>query len=144
MMNSPRLRRRFAAFLLAWSALFMSSLAWAGSYLDRAALLLDEARREGDMLLPRTYDKEMVLVVKALTEARAKVSRQMEVPAPVAKAHPHLLLVLANYERAADAAAEGNFKKFVEHLNMARDEDRTFRAVLAELSYTLPDLNPKR
>lgn len=143
-MIPPRLRRLIASLLLALGALFVSPLAWAGSYLDRAALLLDEARREGDMLLPRTYDKEMVLVVKALTEARAKVSRQMEVPAPVAKAHPHLLLVLANYERAADAAAEGNFKKFVEHLNTARDEDRTFRAVLAELRYTLPDLGPKR
>ncbi len=96
------------------------------------------------MLLPRTYDKEMVLVIKTLTEARVKVARKMEIPAQVAKAHPHLLLVLENYERAADAAAEGNFKKFVEHLNTARDEDKTFRAVLAELRYTLPDLNPKR
>jgi hypothetical protein len=121
-----------------------ASPAWAGSYLDRAALMLDEARREGDLLQPRTQDKELVLVVKTLAEARAKVGRMMEVPAAVAKAHPHLLLVLENCERAADAASEGNFKKFMEHLLVARDEDRTFRSVLGELGYTLPDLTTRR
>jgi hypothetical protein len=116
----------------------------AGSYLDRAAVLLDEARREGDLLQPRTNDKELILVIKALTEARAKAARKMEVPAQVAKAHPHLLLVLANCESAAFAAEEGNFKKFMEFLNAARDEDRTFRAVLSELGYTLPDIGSKK
>jgi hypothetical protein len=141
------IRRHFArvavalAFSLTWLA---AAPAWAGSYLDRAALLLDEARREGDMLQPRTNDKEMVLIVKALAEARAKVGRKMEVPAAVVRAHPHLLLVLENCERAADAAAEGNFKKFMEHLMTARDEERTFRALIAELGYTLPEAGAKR
>jgi hypothetical protein len=143
-MSLLRLRRVVVAFLVALVALGVAPVAWAGSYLDRTALLLDEARKEGDMLQPRTFDKEMVLVVKTLAEARAKVGRKMEVPAAVAKAHPHLLLVLENYERAADAAGEGNFKKFMEHLNTARDEDRTFRAVLAELGYTLPEVAAKR
>lgn len=143
-MSFLRLRRVVVAFLVAVVALVVAPLAWAGSYLDRAALLLDEARKEGDMLQPRTFDKEMVLVVKTLTEARAKVARKMEVPAAVAKAHPHFLLVLENYERAADAAGEGNFKKFMEHLNTARDEDKTFRAILAELGYTLPEVVAKR
>jgi hypothetical protein len=86
----------------------------------------------------------MVLVIKALAEARAKVGRKMEVPAVVARAHPHLLLVLENCERAADAASEGNFKKFMEHLMAARDEERTFRALIAELGYTLPETGAKR
>jgi hypothetical protein len=96
------------------------------------------------MLQPRTNDKEMVLVIKALAEARAKVGRKMEVPTSVARAHPHLLLVLENCERAADAASEGNFKKFMEHLMAARDEERTFRALIAELGYTLPEAGAKR
>jgi hypothetical protein len=137
------IRRFLAVLTFAFAAVFASQ-AFAGSYLDRAALLLDEARREGDMLQPRTNDKEIVLVVKALAEARAKVGRKMEVPTAVAKAHPHLLLVLENCERAADAASEGNFKKFMEHLLVARDEDRTFRAVIAELGYTLPEVGAKR
>jgi hypothetical protein len=143
-MNLIRPRRLVAFFFVLLVALGIAPVAWAGSYLDRASLLLDEARKEGDMLLPRTFDKEMVLVIKTLAEARAKVGRKMEVPAAVAKAHPHLLLVLENYTRAADAASEGNFKKFVEHLNTARDEDRTFRAILSELGYTLIDIGPKR
>lgn len=126
------------------AALLAATPAWAGSYLDRSALMLDEARREGDMLEPRTNDKEMVLVVKALAEARAKVGRKMEVPPAVIKAHPHLLLVFENYERAADAAGEGDFKKFMEYLGVARDEERTFRAVLGELGYTLPDVGARR
>jgi hypothetical protein len=115
--------------------------AWSGSYLDRAALLLEEARRENDTLLPRTMDKEMILVIKSLAEARAKAGRKMVVPPQVTKAHPHLLLVLEASERAADAAADGNFKKFAEYLNTSREEEKTFRTVMGELGYSLPDLS---
>jgi len=137
------IRRTALAALISLPLFVFTRSAWAGSYLDRAALLLDEARKEGDMLQPRTFDKELVLVVKAIAEARARAARKMEVPAAVAKAHPHLLLVLENYVRAADAAEEGNFKKFMEHLYAARDEDRNFRAIVRELGYSLPDLNKK-
>ncbi|KYF61261.1 hypothetical protein BE11_45980 [Sorangium cellulosum] len=138
------IRHLLIALTFALCSLFVALPAWAGSYLDRASLLLDEARREGDMLLPRTHDKELIMVVHALAEARANVARKMECPASVSRAHPHLLLVLANSERAADAAAQGNFKKFMEYLTVARNEDRAFRAILAELGYALPDLGPKR
>ena len=143
-MTPARLRRFAAALLMALASLCLAPIAWGGSYLDRAALMLDEARREGDMLTPRTNDKEMVLVVKTLAEARAKVGRKMEVPAAVVRAAPHLLLVLENYERAAEAADEGNFKKFMEHLNTARDEEKIFRSLLGELGYTLPEITSKR
>ena len=116
----------------------------AGSYLDRAALMLDESRREGDWVQPRTFDKELVLIIKSLAEARVRAGRKMDVPTSVIKAHPHLLLVLENFERAADAASEGDFRKFMDHLTIARDEDRTFRALVAELGYTLPDTGSKR
>ena len=136
--------RRLVALLVLALALAVAPEARAGSYLDRAALMLDEARREGDMLQPRTNDKEMILVVRTLAEARSRVGSRMEVPAAVAKAHPHLLLVLANCERAADAAAEGNFKKFMEHLTLARDEERTFRVIIGELGYTMPEAGSKK
>jgi hypothetical protein len=138
------LLRRFLVLVAFAVVCAVAPPARAGSYLDRAALMLDEARREGDMLQPRTHDKEMVLVVKTLAEARARVGRKMEVPASVAKAHPHLLLVLENCERAAEAANDGNFKKFMEHLMIARDEDRTFRVIIAELGYTLPEAGSKK
>ncbi|HSN96802.1 MAG TPA: hypothetical protein VLS89_00845 [Candidatus Nanopelagicales bacterium] len=137
-------RRVLAALVVLLSALFVALPAWAGSYLDRASLLLEEARREGDLLQPRTHDRELVLIVQALAEARVKAARKMECPAAVTKAHPHLLLVLENSERAADAAAQGNFKKFMDHLTAARNEDRTFRAIIAQLGYTLPEPQPRR
>jgi hypothetical protein len=143
-MTPARLRRFVAALLVALASLGLAPIAWGGSYLDRAALMLDEARREGDMLQPRTADKEMCLVVRTLAEARAKVGRKMEVPAAVVRAAPHLLLVLENYDRAAEAADEGNFKKFMEHLNTARDEEKIFRSLLGELGYTLPEITSKR
>lgn len=137
--------RRFLCTLLVSLAFVCTWVlpAWAGSYLDRAALMLEQARNEGDMLQPRTFDKELVLVIKAMSETRARVARKMEVPAAVAKAHPHLLLVLENYERAVSAASDGNFKKFVEHLYAARDEERNFRAILKELGFTVPNLAAK-
>ena len=143
-MTPARLRRFVAVLLVGLASLGLAPVAWGGSYLDRAALMLDEARREGDMLTPRTNDKEMVLVVKTLAEARAKVGRKMEVPAAVVRASPHLLLVLENYERAAEAADEGNFKKFMEHLTTARDEEKIFRSLLGELGYALPEVTSKR
>jgi hypothetical protein len=130
------------AFVVCFFAL--SPPAWAGSYLDRAALLLDEARKEGDLLQPRVTDKELVRLIKMLAEVRVQMGRSMEVPPSVTKAHPHLLLVLENAERAADAAQQGNFKKFAQHLQTARDEDRTFRAILAELGFKLPELSSSR
>jgi hypothetical protein len=138
------IRRAFLTLLFAAAVVAVSPPAWAGSYLDRAAILLDQARKEGDMLQPRTYDKELATMIKSLSEVRNKAARRMEIPAAIAKAHPHLLLVLENSERAADAALAGNFKKFMQHLNTARDEDRTFRALVAELGYAVPEVGPKK
>ncbi len=143
-MIASRLRTLLVAVVTALVVIGLPLPAFAGSYLDRAAILLDEARKEGDLLQPRTQDKEMILVIKALSEVRARVARKMEIPAAVGKAHPHLLLVLENYERAAESASEGNFGKFMEHLTTARDEEKIFRAVLSELGYAMPELNSKR
>jgi len=137
-------RRLFLALALSSAVLVAAGPAWAGSYLDRAALLLDQGKKEGDMLFPRTHDKELTELVRTLAEVRLRVARRMEVPVAIAKAHPHLLLVLENYERAADAAHQGNFKKFVQHLNAARDEERIFRNVVAELGHAVPSVDKQR
>lgn len=135
-------RRGFLGGVLAATAAGLSGLAsgtaWAGSYLDRAALMLDEAKREADLVKPRTGDKELLLVVKALTEARVKVARKMNVPAAVVDAHPHLMLVLENCDRAMDAAIASNTVKCAECLVNAVDEERTFRNLMKQLGYTLP------
>lgn len=133
-------RRAFMAVMLSSAAattLLWTPVAWAGSYLDRAALLLDEAQKEGDLLKARSTDKEIVALIAALAETRLDAGRHMEVPVAIAKAHPHFLLVLEHSERAADAASKGDLKKLLTHLTSARDEEAIFRAVVAELGYTL-------
>lgn len=137
-------RRRFLSATASLAIACLAGPAFAGSYLDRAALLLDQARKEGDLLQPRTGDKELALVIKTLSEARAKAARKMEVPAAIAKAHPHLLLVMEVWDRAVESALEGNFKKFMEHLLTAREEDRIFRALVKELGFAIPDLAERR
>ena len=118
----------------------LGSGALAGSYLDRAALLLEEGRKEAEAIKSRTGDKELLTMVKAMTDARVKAARKMIVPSQVTSAHPHLLLVLESYDRAVDALIAGNTKKFAESLVTAADEERTFRNLIKELGYSLPKL----
>ncbi len=133
------MKRRFLVVLLVTLPLLLvSSFAWAGSYLNRAALLLEGARSERDMVLPRSNDKELVRVVHGIAEARAREARTMSVPKLVVAAHPHLLLVLENCERAYAAALDGKHEKFVDHILRARQEDKTFRSIIRKLGYTVP------
>ncbi|MEZ4297026.1 MAG: hypothetical protein R3B70_18825 [Polyangiaceae bacterium] len=136
------IRRHFLTFTAAAAALaaLTPALARAGSYLDRAALMLEESRKEIEMVKTRTSDKEVLLVVKALTEARLKVARKMNVPAKVVAAHPHLMLVLENHDRAVDSLISGNTKKYAECLITAASEESTFRTLLKDAGYSLPKL----
>lgn len=115
-------------------------IAWAGSYLNRAALLVSQAGSDADYLRARVTDRELARVIHKLAVARVEAASAMEVPKEVAIAHPHLLLVLENYERAADAAREGQTQRFVIYQQRARDEERTLRGVLKQLGWALPPI----
>jgi hypothetical protein len=121
------------------SLLFWASSAWAGTYLNSAALLLAQASTEGDYLRARINDKDLAELIHQLADARLEAAKNILVPKEVVQAHPHLLLVLENYERAADAATRGEAEKFLVYQQHARDEDRTFRGVLKQFGYTLPE-----
>jgi len=121
--------------------LLMSRDGWGGSYLNRAALLLGESLAERDMVWPRSNDHELVRIVHAVARARASSARTMKVPKTVVTAHPHLLLVLENSERAYAAALAGNHQRFVAHILRARAEDKTFRTLITKLGYTLPRIS---
>lgn len=137
----PLTRRAFGAVGL--SLLAFTSNAWAGSYLNRAALLVTQASNDSDYLHARVYDKELALVVHKLAMARVEAAGSMQVPPEVAMAHPHLLLVLENHERAADAACEGQVQRFLVYRARALEEERTLRGVLKQLGWALPDLSKK-
>ncbi len=132
------LMRRTVVLGLLLSLLFLTSQLRAGSYLDRAALLIDTSRLERDMVRPRANDKDLLRVVHGVAETRSRLARTMHTPKAVALAHPHLLLVLENSERAYASALQGNNQKFVTHILRARAEDKIFRALIKRLGYTLP------
>jgi hypothetical protein len=131
-------RRRWFGQVVALCALSASSTAHAGTYLDRAAILLHTANTEAEYLRARLGDRELARVVHGLAEARVSSATSMQVPREVVQAHPHLLLVLEGFERAARSAVDGNARAFVVHRARARDEEQTFRGVLKQLGYTLP------
>lgn len=136
-----RLSRREVTLLVTlgpFGALFAASPAHAGSYLERAAVLLDAAEVEARSLGKRFSDRELASVLHRIAEERLAAARQMQVPKEVVKAHPHLLLVLEGFERAADAAQAGKLEPFLLALARAREERRTFEMVLKELGWTLP------
>ena len=131
-------RRCFLAGTLVLAAALVGKSAWAGTYLDRSTLLVAQATRDADFLRGRLADRELARVVHELAVARLKAASTMQVPAEVAQAHPHLLLLLENYERAADAAVEGEGGRFFAYVQRAREETEVFRAVLHQLGWALP------
>lgn len=140
-MAAPRLglsRRGVLGLAGGLCAIGWSDAAWAGSYLNRAALLVSQAGADADYLRARITDRELAAVIHKLAVARVEAASSMEVPKEVAQAHPHLLLVLENYERAAESAREGQTQRFVIYQQRARDEERTLRGVLKQLGWSLP------
>jgi hypothetical protein len=131
--------RRTAARLVACIVLTLSAPAFAGTYLNRAVLLLSGGARELAYLRARLGDKELARVTHRLAGARLDAARSMTVPKEVENAHPHLLLVLENYQQAAEAATLGEHERFVMHHQRALDEERAFKVVLKQLGWVLPD-----
>lgn len=134
------MRRR--AFL-AHSSLITVALLWArpsyaGTYLYRASILLDGADRESSLLRKRVFDKDLARVLHRVALGRVEAASRMSVPAEVAKAHPHCLLVLEAFERAADAAVRGDTEGFIVAQSRARAEMVTLVSVLRELGWELP------
>jgi hypothetical protein len=114
--------------------------AWAGSYLDRAALLLTEANHAGHLLRTRLGDKEFIHVVHEMSRARLETASRMLVPKEAAVAHPHLLMALENFERAADAAEHREPQSFLVHLQKATEEERILRSIVERYGWTMPNI----
>jgi len=128
---------------IAWACLFVAcvvSPAWAGSYLDRAGLLLTEANRASHVMRTRLGDKEFLHMVHELSRARLDAASHMLVPKEITVAHPHLLMALENFERAADAAENREPQAFLVYLQKATEEERILRSIVERLGWTIPDL----
>jgi hypothetical protein len=133
-------RRQALSMLVATGLALLSPKAWSGSYLYRAAVLVTAADRECSLMRRRLFDKDLAKVLHRVALERVSAAREMPVPAEVAKAHPHCLLVLEAFERAMDAAQRGDPEGFVVSESRARAELSTLRAVLRADGWELPDL----
>ena len=125
-------------------SLTLAASAWAGSYLDTAALLLDESHRSAEWMQTHLWDTKLATINHQLADARVKSGRAILVPREVEKAHPHLLLSLEALERAMAAAAEGEPQRFLRLLVQAREEERTFRSILSQQKFTVPDIEKEK
>jgi hypothetical protein len=134
------IRRRQLLALASLAPLFVVAPAEAGSYLNRAAMLVIQASRESEYLRGRVSDKDLAELVHQVATARLEAASRMNVPKEVVMAHPHLLLTLENYERSADAAVEGHNERFLIYQQRARDEEVILRGVLKQLGWTLPEI----
>ena len=132
-------RRKLLGTLSAAVATLWTGVAWAGTYLNRAAVFLAGGAREANYLRARVADRELAVVVHRLAQARLAAAQEMTVPKEVVLAHPHLLLVLESYEQASEAATRGDAERFITYYQRALDEERTFRAVLKSFGWVLPD-----
>ena len=132
--------RRWFLTLAGLCPLLVASVAEAGSYLNRAAMLVAQGARESEFLRGRVGDKDLAELVHAVAAARLEAASRMNVPKEVVLAHPHLLLTLENYERSADAAVEGQNERFLIYQQRARDEEVILRGVLKQLGWVLPDV----
>ena len=102
-------------------------------------MLIAQASRESEYLRGRVNDKDLAELVHSVAKARLDAASRMNVPKEVVQAHPHLLLTLENYERAAFAATEGHSERFLIYQQRARDEEQVLRGVLKQLGWVLPD-----
>jgi hypothetical protein len=143
-MKRARHIARLAALLAALAVWTFTAAAWAGSYLDRAGFLVRQGRSEADYLEYRLGNRELAEVVHKMTVARLDAARSTLVPKEVTQAHPHLLLMLENCERAADAAEAGESDRFIVFQRRARDEEQVFRAIMRQIGFALEDEKKKK
>ncbi len=142
--RTSKLTRRSLCLGLAASLALTVSPALAGSYLNRAALLLKHASEDAAFLRRHLNDRELAKMVHRIASGRLEAASKMTVPVEVAQAHPHLLLVLESYERAFDAAENRQMERFLVYEQRAHEEEGTFRAVLKQLGWKLPEFKSRR
>lgn len=142
-MNGGISRRWRWALRLVVAGVTWGVLAWAGTYLDRAGILVRQARSEADYLEYRLGDHELAALVHRMSVARLAAARDMSIPKEVTQAHPHLLLMLENCERAADAAETGAGQRFIVYQRRARDEEQIFRSIMRQFGFPLEDEKKK-
>lgn len=109
-------------------------------YLAELAMVLEGARRL--LLWTETYvgESEFARFSHPMAERYVDLAGRMIPPKKLVIAHPHLLLIVENVERALDAAAAGDLTSFRQRARIVREELATLESVLRQLKVRLPEL----
>ncbi len=110
-------------------------------YVAELAMVLEGARRL--LLWTETYvgESEFARFSHPMAERYVELAGRMVPPKRLVIAHPHLLLIVENVERALDAAATGDLPSFRQRARIVREELVTLESVLRQLKVRLPELS---
>ncbi len=142
-----RVSRRLSGLMLALSLWLLPVLAHAENdarknrvYLAELSMLLEGSRRL--LLWAETYvgEPDFSRFAHPLAERYVDLAGRLVPPDNLVIAHPHLLMVVENVERALDAAASGDTPSFRQRARIVREELVTLESVLKQLKLRLPEL----
>lgn len=102
-------------------------------YMTQLTLLVDGARRLMVYGEGNRDDRELLKFAGPLSQRYVEMASHM-LPSPrLSVAHPHLLLVVENLDRALDSAAAGDSGGYQKRSRIARDELANLDAVLKQV-----------
>lgn len=109
-------------------------------YLAEMAAVLEGARRL--LLWTETYvsEPDFARFAHPAAERYVEMAGRLVPPERLVVAHPHMLLVVENVERALNAAALGDTPSFRQRARIVREELVTLESVLKQLKLRLPEL----
>lgn len=111
------------------------------TYLTQAALTLEGARRLILWVETHPNDVDLARFAYPLAERYVEMAGHLTPTSKLAVAHPHLLLVVENVERAIDAAGLGEMAVFRQRARTVREELAILDNVLKQLKVKLPELS---
>jgi hypothetical protein len=103
------------------------------TYMSQMSLVIDGARRLITFCEQHAEDKDLARFARPLAERYVELANRMLPSSRLAVAHPHMLLVVENIDRALDSSAAGDAATYQKRLRIARDELANLEAVLKQL-----------
>lgn len=110
------------------------------TYMVQLALTLEGARRLMLWIETHPNDPDFARFAYPLAERYVEMAGHMTPSKKLTSAHPHLLLVVENVERAVDAAGQGDLGEFRQRMRTVREELSILDNVLKQLKLKLPEL----
>jgi hypothetical protein len=110
------------------------------SYMIQLGLTLEGVRRLMLWVESHPNDPDLARFAYPLAERYVEMAGHMTPSKKLSTAHPHLLLVVENVERALDAAGRSDMAVFRQRMRTVREELAILDGVLKQLKLKLPEL----